>query len=105
MVPACGRQAEALCGGEESRTKTTQRLYRCQNALCHVAWIDRDANAARNIAQVGYAVVRTQTRPEEFTKAFRMKQPGYKGKRAKATLEGERVNVSVPAADAATQSC
>ena len=39
--------------------------------LYRVDQIDRDGNAARNIAQAAYlAMVRTQQRPAEFTKAF-----------------------------------
>ena len=73
MAPACGRVEVG-----SDRIKTTQRLYRCHNAHCHVGWIDRDANAARNIAQVGYAMFRTQQRPAEFTKAHHHHQAAKK---------------------------
>jgi hypothetical protein len=45
MAPACG--ANTL---KDNKASKTQRLYRCRNPLCHIGWIDRDGNAARNIA-------------------------------------------------------
>ena len=71
MTPAKGRDVE------DGRYKSTQRLYRCTNPLCHIGWIDRDANAARNIAQVGYHIIRTHERPVEFTQPRVKSLPGY----------------------------
>ena len=42
------------------------RLMRCHNRECRVGWIDRDLNAAINIAKVGIGILKERKPPPEF---------------------------------------
>ena len=54
--------------GMNGKRKTTIRLKRCNNEKRCIEWIDRDSNAARNIAYIGYHIARNLCRPPQFMK-------------------------------------
>ena len=60
----CKGVLEFACGRDEkSDVKFTQRLMRCQGDECSVGWVDRDYNASRNIAYIGYHIYEQGERP------------------------------------------
>ena len=59
--------------GMNGKHKTTIRLKRCNNEEGCIGWIDRDSNAARNIAYIGYHIARNLYRPPQFMKPKKQK--------------------------------
>ena len=52
-----------VCRDEEYKLKENMRLMRCTNSNCPYDTINRDKNAARNIARIGYEVFFLNRRP------------------------------------------
>ena len=59
--------------GMNGKRKTTIRLKRCNNEKRCIGWIDRDSNAARNIAYIGYHIARNLYRHPQFMKPKKQK--------------------------------
>ena len=59
--------------GEKGELIKTDRLKRCSNPECRRGLIDRDVNAAANIAYVGWHICTFGSRPSEFIKQKEIK--------------------------------